>query len=130
IYYRHVISILGKIVQVKDILYHLYKAAVGNMQRLVPKEIRILKYLLTIDDVEEQLLALKDAFTPGAELEGKDVDCLYTTPEQLHTWISTVVDAYYFSREGTLIREATDLMNPKVVQKLEYLKKLLQDHFL
>ncbi|KAL0904466.1 hypothetical protein M5K25_026584 [Dendrobium thyrsiflorum] len=116
--------------EVKDILYHLYKAAVGNMQRLVPKEIRILKYLLTIEDVEEQLLALKDAFTPGAELEGKDVDCLYTTPEQLHIWISTVVDAYYFSREGTLIREARDLMNPKVIQKLEHLKKLLQDHFL
>ncbi|XP_020598124.1 uncharacterized protein At4g37920, chloroplastic [Phalaenopsis equestris] len=116
--------------EVKDILYHLYKAAVGNMQRLVPKEIRILKYLLMIESSEEQLFALKDAFTPGAELEGKDVDCLYTTPEKLHTWISTVVDAYHFSREGTLIREARDLMNPKVIQKLENLKKLVQDHFL
>lgn len=64
--------------QVKDILYHLYKAAMGNLQRLVPKEIRILKYLLTIESPEEQLSALKDAFTPGAELEGKDVDCLCT----------------------------------------------------
>lgn len=44
----------------------------------MPKEIRILKYLLTIEDPEEKLSALTDAFTPGDELEGKDVDCLYT----------------------------------------------------
>lgn len=64
--------------QVKDVLFHLYKTAVGNLQRLMPKEIRIVKYLLTIEDPEEQLSALNDAFTPGDELEGKDMDCLYT----------------------------------------------------
>lgn len=116
--------------EVKDILYHLYTTARGNLQRLMPKEIRIVKYLLTLEDREEQLCALKDAFTPGNELEGKDVDCLYTTPEKLHTWIKAVVDAYHFSREGTLIREARDLMNPKVIQKLEVLKKLVQDNFM
>ncbi|KAJ0988373.1 hypothetical protein J5N97_006729 [Dioscorea zingiberensis] len=116
--------------EVKDILYHLYKTSVGNLQRLVPKEIRILKYLLTIEDPEEQQSALRDAFTPGEELEGKDVDCLYTSPEQLHTWIRTVVDAYHFSKEGTLVREARDLMNPKIIQKLEELKKLIEKNFL
>lgn len=116
--------------EVKDILYHLYKTAVGNLQRLMPKEIRILKYLLTIEDPEEQMCALKDAFTPGQELEGKDVDCLYTTPQELHTWIRTVVDAYHFSREGTLVKEARELMNPKVVEKLESLKQLLENNFL
>lgn len=64
--------------QAKDILYHLYKTAVGNLQRLMPKEVRILKYLLTIEDPEERLSALRDAFTPGNELEGENVDCLYT----------------------------------------------------
>ncbi|KAK1314349.1 Uncharacterized protein QJS10_CPA06g00588 [Acorus calamus] len=116
--------------EVKDILYHLYTTATGNLQRLMPKEIRILKYLLSIEDPEERLSALKDAFTPGDELEGKDVDCLYTTPEELHTWINTVVDAYHFSREGTLVREARDLMSPKIVQRLEELKKIVQDNFL
>lgn len=64
--------------QVKDVLFHLYTTARGNLQRLMPKEIRILKYLLTIEDPEEKMSALKDAFTPGDEIEGKDVDCLYT----------------------------------------------------
>lgn len=50
----------------------------ANLQRLVPKEIRIVKYILRIEDPEEQLSALKDAFTPGEELEGNDVDSLYT----------------------------------------------------
>lgn len=64
--------------QVKDVLYHLYKTSRGNLQRLMPKEIRILKYLLTIEDPEERMSALNDAFTPGEELEGMDVDNLYT----------------------------------------------------
>lgn len=116
--------------EVKDVLYHLYMTARGNLQRLMPKEIRIVKYLLSIADPEERLCALKDAFTPGEELEGKDVDSLYTTPEKLHTWIKTVVDAYHFSREGTLIREARDLMNPKIIEKLKDLKKIVEDKFM
>ncbi|XP_022939751.1 uncharacterized protein At4g37920-like isoform X1 [Cucurbita moschata] len=116
--------------EVKDILYHLYVTARGNLQRLMPKEIRILKYLLTIKDPEEKLSALKDAFTPGEEVEGQDVDCLYTTPEKLHTWIRTVLDAYHFSREGTLVKEARDLMNPEVIVKLEELKLLVEKKFM
>ncbi|KAK7332531.1 hypothetical protein VNO80_29284 [Phaseolus coccineus] len=116
--------------EVKDILYHLYKTAVGNLQKLVPKEIRIVKYLIQIDDPEEQLSALKDAFTPGEELEGKDVDNLFTTPEKLHTWIKSVVDAYHLSREGTLIREARDLLSPEIIQKLEGLKMIVERNFM
>lgn len=116
--------------EVKDVLYHLYKTARGNLQRLMPKEIRIVKYLLTIEDPEEKLSALRDAFTPGEELEGRDVDNLYTTPEELHTWIKAVVDAYNFSQDGTLIRDARDLMNPKIIKKLEELKKIVQDNFM
>jgi len=59
-------------------LYHLYVTARGNLQRLMPKEVRILKYLLSIEDPQEQISALQDAFTPGDELEGTDVDYLYT----------------------------------------------------
>lgn len=52
------------------------------------------------------------------------------TPEQLHGWIKAVVDAYHFSREGTLIREARDLMNPKIIEKLEGMKKIVEDKFM
>ncbi|KAI3868869.1 hypothetical protein MKX03_036398 [Papaver bracteatum] len=104
---------------VKDTLYHLYMTARGNLQRLMPKEIRILKYLLTIEEPELRISGLKDAFTPGDELEGKDVDCLYTTPEKLHTWICTIINAYNFN-----------LMNPAIIQRCEELKKLIQDKFM
>lgn len=138
----------------------------------MPKEIRILKYLLMINDPEERVSALKDAFTPGEELQGKDVDFLFTyvdeasrlfskklcislnmavklsfssrnirlsysppftvcrTPEELHTAIRTVIDAYHSSREGTLVREARDLMNPKIIEKLGELKKLVEDKYM
>ncbi|GJZ87314.1 endoribonuclease E-like protein, partial [Tanacetum coccineum] len=54
--------------EVKDILYHLYMTARGNLQRLMPKEVRI----VTIEDPKQLMCGLKDAFTPGDELEGKD----------------------------------------------------------
>lgn len=55
---------------------------------------------------------------------------IFRTPEKLHTWIKAVVDAYHLSGEGTLIREARDLLNPKVVQKLEELKKVVENNFM
>ncbi|EOA40549.1 hypothetical protein CARUB_v10009279mg [Capsella rubella] len=116
--------------EVKDILYHLYVTARGNLQRLMPKEVRILKYLLSIEDPQEQLSALQDAFTPGEELEGTDVDYLYTTPEHLQSLIKTVLEAYHFSREGSLVKEAKDLMHPELIAKMEQLKKVLEKKYL
>ncbi|MBA0691894.1 hypothetical protein Goari_009495 [Gossypium aridum] len=82
------------------------------------------------EDPEERLCALNDAFTPGEELEGSDMDNLYTTPEKLHTMMRAVVDAYNFSHEGTLLREARDLMNPKIIEKLEELIKIVERNFM
>uniref|UniRef100_A0A0D3F3V8 Uncharacterized protein n=1 Tax=Oryza barthii TaxID=65489 RepID=A0A0D3F3V8_9ORYZ len=64
--------------EAKDIMFHLYMAAVANLQRQMPKDIRILKHLIMIEDPEERLSALNDAFTPGPELQGDNVDTLYT----------------------------------------------------
>uniref|UniRef100_A0A7N0UZ35 Uncharacterized protein n=1 Tax=Kalanchoe fedtschenkoi TaxID=63787 RepID=A0A7N0UZ35_KALFE len=116
--------------EAKDVLYHLYKTAQGNLQRLMPKEIRIVKYLLTVDDPEERLSALNDAFTPGIEVEGQDIDSLYTTPEKLYTWITVIVNAYHNSQEGTLLREARDLMNPEIIKKMEQMKMLIEKRFM
>ncbi|CAN6893180.1 unnamed protein product [Brassica oleracea] len=116
--------------EVKDILYHLYVTARGNLQRLMPKEVRILKYLLSIEDPKEQMSALQDAFTPGEELEGTDVDYLYTTPEHLQSLIKTVLEAYHFSREGSLVKEAKDLMHPELIAKMEQLKLVVEKKYM
>lgn len=59
-------------------MLQLYNVARGNMARLVPKEVRILRHLLSIDDAQERSAEMRNAFTPGLEFEGKDVDELYT----------------------------------------------------
>ena len=64
--------------QVKDILFHLYNVSIGNLQRLVPKEVRILRHIISLEDPKEQISALSAAFSPGDELEGNDIDLLYT----------------------------------------------------
>lgn len=55
---------------------------------------------------------------------------LCRTPEKLYSWIKAMVDAYHLSQEGTLMREARDLMSPKTIKKMEELKKLVKDHFM
>jgi hypothetical protein len=74
------ISLSGttNILQAKDIMFHLYMTAVANLQRQMPRDIRILKHLIMIEDPEERVSALNDAFTPGPELQGENVDTLYT----------------------------------------------------
>lgn len=116
--------------EAKDIMFHLYMTAVSNLQRQMPKDIRILKHLIMIDDPEEWLSALNDAFTPGPELQGDNVDTLYTSPEALHTWARAIVDAYYSSREGTLLGQARDLMNPKIIKRVEEIVKIIKDRYL
>lgn len=63
-------------------LYHLYMTARGNLDQLVPKEIRILKHILTLEDPEEQMSALEDAFKPDEYSKGAvgslNGDSLYT----------------------------------------------------
>ncbi|WVY95519.1 hypothetical protein V8G54_034607 [Vigna mungo] len=60
----------------------------------------------------------------------KDPAMKEKTPEKLHTWIKSVVDAYHLSREGSLIREARDLMRPEIIQKLEVLKMVVERNFM
>lgn len=55
---------------------------------------------------------------------------IFRTPEKLHTWTKTVVDAYHLSKEGTLIREARDLMSPEIIEKLEKLMKVVERNFM
>lgn len=67
-------------VQVKDVMYHLYMQALGNMRMLVPKEVRILRHVLSLEDPREMMAALTAAFSPGTELEVQNAteDYLYT----------------------------------------------------
>lgn len=66
------------IVQVRDIMYQLYKATKSSLRSIAPKEIKLLKHLLNITDPEERFSALATAFSPGDEHEAKDPDALYT----------------------------------------------------
>jgi hypothetical protein len=45
-------------------------------------------------------------------------------------WVKSVVDAYHLSKEGTLIREARDLMSPEIIEKLENLQKVIERKFM
>lgn len=56
------------------------------------------------------------------------LDC--RSPEALHTWARAIVDVYYKSREGTLLRQARDLMNPKIIRRVEEIVKIIKDKYL
>lgn len=73
-----VTSRLDVLVQVKDVMHHLYKATKSSLRSIAPKEIKLLKHLLNITDPEERFSALATAFSPGDGPEAKDPKAVYT----------------------------------------------------
>ncbi|KAI5684387.1 hypothetical protein M9H77_05615 [Catharanthus roseus] len=116
--------------EVKEIMYRIYKATQASLRSIVPKEIKLLKYLLNIIDPEERFSALARAFSPGDDQESKDPDAIYTTPKELHKWIRIMLDAYHLNKEETEIREARQMNQPVVIQRLLILKETIEEEYL
>ncbi|KAK1292845.1 Uncharacterized protein QJS10_CPB17g02451 [Acorus calamus] len=116
--------------RVKDIMYHIYKTTKSSLRSIAPKEIKILKYLLNITDPEERFSALATAFSPGDDREAKDADVMYTTPKELHKWIKIMLDAYLLNKEETELREARQLTQPVVIQRLFILKETIETEYM
>ncbi|KAL3526955.1 hypothetical protein ACH5RR_011611 [Cinchona calisaya] len=116
--------------EVKDIMYRLYKATQKSLRSIAPKEIKLLKYLLNIIDPEERFSALATAFSPGNEHDIKDPNAIYTTPKELHKWIKILLDAYNLSKDETEIREAQQMNQPVVIQRLFILKETIEEEYL
>ncbi|CAJ1931216.1 unnamed protein product [Sphenostylis stenocarpa] len=116
--------------EVKDIMYQLYKATKSSLRSITPKEIKLLKHLLNIIDPEERFSALARAFSPGDEGEAKDPDALYTTPKELHKWIKIMLDAYHLNKEETDLREAKQMTDPVVIQRLFILKDTIEQEYM
>ncbi|OVA15229.1 hypothetical protein BVC80_5g12 [Macleaya cordata] len=116
--------------EVKDIMYHLYKATKSSLRSIAPKEIKLLKYLLNITDPEERFSALATAFSPGDEHATKDPNALYTTPKELYKWIKIMLDAYHLNKEESDIREAKQMSLPVVMQRLFILKETIKEEYL
>ncbi|KAL3618980.1 hypothetical protein CASFOL_037208 [Castilleja foliolosa] len=116
--------------EVKDIMYHLYKATQSSLRSIVPKEIKLLKYLLNITDPEERFTALATAFSPGDERDIKQPNAIYTKPKELHKWIKIMLDAYHLSKEESEIREAKKMSQPVVIQRLFILKETIEEEYL
>ncbi|XP_058186101.1 uncharacterized protein At4g37920 [Rhododendron vialii] len=116
--------------EVKDIMYQLYKATKSSLRSIVPKEIKLLKYLLNITDPEERFSAMATAFCPGDERDVKDQDVIYTTPKELHKWVKIMLDAYHLNKEETDIREAKRMSQPIVMQRLFIIMETIEEEYL
>ncbi|CAN6450806.1 unnamed protein product [Victoria cruziana] len=116
--------------EVKEIMYHIYRATKSSLKSIMPKEIKLLKHLLNIIDPEERFSALASAFSPGDEHEAKVIGSLHTTPKELHKWITIMLDAYHYNKEETDLREARKMAQPIVIQRLFILKETIEEEYL
>ncbi|KAI3427115.1 hypothetical protein D9Q98_007052 [Chlorella vulgaris] len=116
---------------VKDIMAHLYFKAKEGFARQAPKEVRILKHLLTVEGERERAQALEQAFEQGPELEAGDVDYLCTKPADLLNTIENVLTVYDTSRRKvTMAGEASALMNPQVIEKMRVLQRQIRRQYM
>ncbi|KAM0022349.1 hypothetical protein Hdeb2414_s0023g00627611 [Helianthus debilis subsp. tardiflorus] len=116
--------------EVKAIMYELYKATKRSLKSIAPKEIKLLKYLLNFTDPEERFSALATAFSPGKDNEARNPNAIYTTPKELHKWITVMLDAYQLHKDETDIEEAKEMNLPMVIQRLTILKETIEEEYL
>lgn len=116
--------------EIKDLMHHLYMVARGHMQRMIPKEIRILQHILSFEDPTRRFGALTEAFAPGDESIERERDTLFTKPERLLKWIKLVLDGYHLNKQSTVMESARQLMNPKIISRLLQLQAIVEDQFL
>ncbi|KAL6660375.1 hypothetical protein ACP70R_001921 [Stipagrostis hirtigluma subsp. patula] len=116
--------------EVKDIMYHIYTTAKESIKSISPPEMKLLKYLLNIEDPEERFGALATAFAPGDEHEAKDEDTIYTTPNELHRWIKMMLDSYHLNKEETEFIDARKMSDPVIIQRLTLLKETIEEEYM
>ncbi|CAD6246534.1 unnamed protein product [Miscanthus lutarioriparius] len=116
--------------KVKDIMYHIYTTTKESLKNISPPEMKLLKYLLNIEEPEERFGALATAFSPGDEREAKDEDALYTTPNELHKWIKMLLDSYHLNKEETDFMDARKMSDPVIIQRLTLLKETIAEEYM
>lgn len=116
--------------KVKDIMYHIYTTTKESLKSISPPEMKLLKYLLNIEEPEERFGALATAFSPGDEREAKDEDALYTTPSELHKWIKMLLDSYHLNKEETDFMDARKMSDPVIIQRLTLLKEMIEEEYM
>jgi hypothetical protein len=76
--YPRLIFFTFVIIQVKELMHHLYLVARGHLQRLIPKEVRMLQHILSIEDPTQRFAALSESFAPSEESVDKDREDFHT----------------------------------------------------
>lgn len=114
--------------EVKDVMAHLYWRMKASLAEQQPPAVRILRLLLTLEDPQERVAAMDQAFTPGAEEISPVVgaggeDQLCTTPDALLLVIRGVLAAYEAQRgRPSMAGQAAELMTPTVIERMRELK--------
>jgi len=55
---------------------------------------------------------------------------LSSTPKELHKWIKIMLDAYHLNKEETDLREARQMTDPIVIQRLFILKDTIEQEYM
>jgi len=115
--------------ETKDVMYHLYVKAKETASSMQPVEVRILKYLLSIEDPVVLKQAIFDAFTPG-EIVSESVDYLSTSPAELLKALDTILTAYESNRgKHTMLGETSSMMNPELIQRMRKLEAYIKKEY-
>lgn len=111
-------------------MYHLYTKSKETLESQQPPVVRILKYLLTIEDPVELRKCLDDAFTPG-QLPSAELDYLSSTPSELMKTINSVLTTFDQQKgKHTTLGEASGMLNPEVIQRLRKLEVYVRKEYL
>ncbi|KAK3273529.1 hypothetical protein CYMTET_18234 [Cymbomonas tetramitiformis] len=118
--------------EIKDVMAHLYFKMKETTAQQQPAEVRILKYLLSMEDPMQRTQGLAEAFTPAVELETPNVDYLFTTPAKLLMTVQTVLQVYDKQPNAaqSVVGEAAGMMDPAVIERMRDIETEIEREFM
>jgi hypothetical protein len=115
---------------VADIMTHLYFRVQEQLSKSKSPEVRILKYLLTLDDPLKAHTEMIRALHVGPNFETKTHEHISTTPDKLIRVIDAVLNAHKKSQRSTTPFNKNTEEFPNGIKRLVTYSKILKDKYI
>jgi hypothetical protein len=111
--------------EIADVAMHLYFRTQGQILKYMPREVRILKHLLCLEDPLIFKSELERALNPGPDIETKTVEYMYTKPDRLLQTANAILKAHENHINLEINKKRNYSCKPNVINRLIMLRKML-----
>lgn len=116
--------------EIADVAMHLYFRTQGQINKNMPREVRILKHLLCLNDPLIFKSELDRALNPGPDVETKTSEYMYTKPDRLLLTVNTILKAHENHHNLEINKKRNWSFKPNVINRIIMVRKMLISNYM